>query len=927
MAPRPKLNGWVALLALVSACGSHRLRDAPGAPRGAGGDDRASYAGVDAGGAAVKPACGSDGGPRCLVDAGAPEAPPAACTPTSAQGVIPPVCDGHWCDEHAPLAGVETVLALAADDVFFGLERFHGGVVALPPIDGLSDGETVSPLVGLSGTASDDVWATTTSLALHFDGCRWTRDARVTSAGPVFALSREDVWIASPGVVRHFDGRDWTSEPVPMFTPTAIHAAAPDRPWIVGNQDAANQLTTAVVLHRTAKGWSFASLPEANRMTAVWSFADDDTWLAGPNHLWHWDGQVFVRDGTPCSITSFSSPGDRRLWAGCAFEPRVVRFDGQWTSIPVLGYDGRFPTQIEARADDDVWVVGEERIVHVDGTATATPRFGLDGRFTDVAVVPGGDGGVAYALGGTLTRRDPDGSWKSIALPGDAGPVTRVGASSESDVWALTDKAAFRFDGAAWTRHDLAAPEPAELCSVGPFEAYAFGKSGAVERWDGFSWSADGQVDATNEHLSCLGSGDVWIAGPGGVHHRRAGRWERLAPVPAPSTLFARRADDVWMRTTEGTYRFDGNEWRRGPATTGPLDPGFTALALTPTGTAWELLRENVTAPGSTGMHLRRFDQTADSFLDVLDIQGTDRTGGPPERLFAFSDQSIMLGSQSERLDLFDGGSLSTLAPGDPGPSPSHSDAPMWFDAPTSGWAWDRNAQVMRRYAGGQWSADPTFPLKNGVTSLWGSGPKDLWAGGTGIAHFDGSAWTALDTSLVVTWVHGAAAGDVWFGTATGLLHYWKQRLEVVPVPPAATLVSAAGDGVSATSFWIAATPMLLWDGSALTPYRTLDAPRGLGLVSGQVHALDANGQDWVRGATAWRSSGLPAVSLPMGSSTKTILTGTRAGFLRIDNNVYSFDSSGARLDLSLADPIALDSDGRLTLVVGRRGRILRRAP
>ena len=66
------------------------------------------------------------------------------------------------------------------------------------------------------------------------------------------------------------------------------------------------------------------------------------------------------------------------------------------------------------------------------------------------------------------------------------------------------------------------------------------------------------------------------------------------------------------------------------------------------------------------------------------------------------------------------------------------------------------------------------------VTDMAFGSDGQIWAvsSGSGIHHFDGTSWTVVEVdtevirSPVVNSVVVAADGSVWFGTASGILHF-----------------------------------------------------------------------------------------------------------------------------------------------------------
>lgn len=72
------------------------------------------------------------------------------------------------------------------------------------------------------------------------------------------------------------------------------------------------------------------------------------------------------------------------------------------------------------------------------------------------------------------------------------------------------------------------------------------------------------------------------------------------------------------------------------------------------------------------------------------------------------------------------------------------------------------------------------------IYSLWGSGPRDVWAVGEAglILHFDGTTWSKVDsgTTLFLNAIDGTSAGNVWVIGEAGLVMRWDGlRWQTVP--------------------------------------------------------------------------------------------------------------------------------------------------
>ncbi|MBI5067337.1 MAG: hypothetical protein HZB56_03785 [Deltaproteobacteria bacterium] len=80
------------------------------------------------------------------------------------------------------------------------------------------------------------------------------------------------------------------------------------------------------------------------------------------------------------------------------------------------------------------------------------------------------------------------------------------------------------------------------------------------------------------------------------------------------------------------------------------------------------------------------------------------------------------------------------------------------------------------------WCWESPTPSGNQVNAIWGTGPDDVWAVGDGgmLLHFDGTAWTAVDSGvrsqLLSVW--GSGPQDVWAVGQSAILHWDGTRMQ-----------------------------------------------------------------------------------------------------------------------------------------------------
>jgi hypothetical protein len=133
----------------------------------------------------------------------------------------------------------------------------------------------------------------------------------------------------------------------------------------------------------------------------------------------------------------------------------------------------------------------------------------------------------------------------------------------------------------------------------------------------------------------------------------------------------------------------------------------------------------------------------------------------------------------------------------------------LWGSSPGDLWA-GGDAGSLVHYDGSAWQKR-TSPTSRAIVSLWGAGPNDLWlvAGGAcELYRFNGSDFVPQTipncSGVGFSQVRGRAANDVWFvgGDSLGgkVLHYDGSAFEWVELPYSGTLQAV---GVSASTVWV----------------------------------------------------------------------------------------------------------------------------
>jgi len=170
--------------------------------------------------------------------------------------------------------------------------------------------------------------------------------------------------------------------------------------------------------------------------------------------------------------------------------------------------------------------------------------------------------------------------------------------------------------------------------------------------------------------------------------------------------------------------------------------------------------------------------------------------------------------------------------------------------------------------------------LNRAVLSVWGAGPKDVYATGGGLGngqeglalHFDGQTWRELhpgDTDSL-WWVTGTGPTDVWMVGTRGRLLHWDGAVFTVHASGTRATLFGVWAAAPDDAWAVGGTPgggtsassdndlVLHWDGSAWTRV-ALPSPQGAALFkvwgtsSEDLYAVGEGGVIWHRSATGWQ--------------------------------------------------------------------------
>lgn len=311
-------------------------------------------------------------------------------------------------------------------------------------------------------------------------------------------------------VVFHWDGTAWTKVPFTV-TPTpgvvdrldwlsGVAAISPSDAWAVGQVQ--SRRTRPLAEHWDGSAWSEVPVPgvryghlhsvAATSADDVWAVGDSQGYLRSASLIEHWDGTSWHRVTSPSpgrastlnGVTALS-PSDAWAVGSSDSKTLALHWDGQrWSLVasPNLGSPERWPgnelSAVSAVAHRNVWAVGHHRnpwrdrvlVLHWNGRVWhQVPGRATDGHFL---------AGVANAGRNAV--------W---AVGGDAGCPPLIERWSGHRPWSIVP-ARTPSSWTACTFHAVAAVSPDDVWAAGGVWDDSTHKFlGAVEHWDGSSWT------------------------------------------------------------------------------------------------------------------------------------------------------------------------------------------------------------------------------------------------------------------------------------------------------------------------------------------------------------------------------------------------------------------------------------------------------
>ena len=523
-------------------------------------------------------------------------------------------------------------------------------------------------------------------------------------------------------------------------------------------------------------GWEVVS-PEAGfvlGVSSVWAASQTDAWAVGNCSIAHWNGDRWrtVREGLEPHLAACVRRGGHWsvVWGTSASDVWVggrgsfLHWDGTgWTAferpVPgdVRGLHGTSPT--------DVWAVGDETS-HWDGVRWA--RVADEGKDVSLAGVFTAGPEDTWGIGRRGVYRWSGAAWDLIAEKAETG--TAISGVSANDAWIVgLAGTLMHWDGDRWASVDRRTTR--DLFGVwmaSEADGWAVGRGGQTLHWDGDRWTVvDGPSDALLRAVHGSGPDDVWAVG-GGIHHWDGRRWQTLLEVPEAAgdlrSVWGATARDVWVVGSGARIlHWDGAVW----TTIATHDSTWATL-----NSVWGASATDAWAVGDRG-EIQHWDGAAWSPTTSGTRASLKAVWGPSaDDVWAVGGDGTML--------RWDGGSWRGVE--------TDSDlATVWGSSADDVWVAGSRGTVLR-WNGARWS---DFSIDGAsLSDVWGRGPRDAWAVGSVVAHWDGLAWSELPLAelpidrleLLAPYfesVWGGSDGDsLWLAGGDGFMATWNLVLQ-----------------------------------------------------------------------------------------------------------------------------------------------------
>lgn len=540
---------------------------------------------------------------------------------------------------------------------------------------------------------------------------------------------------------------------------------------------------------------------------------------------------------------------DGPITVGIDFTPRVCSSDG-WC------WDNPYP---QGNPLNGVWVAPDKTVIAVGGHGTVLRSNGAgwssiqSNTTEDLYAIWGTSLQDLWAVGsnGKIIHWNGMGWFSSPSNTSNF--LYAVWGSGPSDIWAIGDAGTIlHSDGSTWSPQTTGITGTSvrfrSIWGTSANSVYVSDRFGGIYNWNGTKWMLVDSGAFSGEGLWGSGTGDIWLVGSMTTRHWNGSAWNSVpAPTNDLTSIWGTGPNTIWTAGNNYIGKWDGSAW----SSVSSITASWASLNGSSANDVWA-----VGTPGA----IAHWDGTTWNSLYQTVSAGIRWNAG----LSTSSTDAWVVGS---------GGAIAR---------------------------WDGIAQQWKPYQ---------QPSTYSFADIWGTHTDDLWAVGTNVVRWNGTAWNVVDTGIVgyIAAVAGNDTNDVWLMTDAGKIYHWTGpgtswvRANTAPLAPSS---NARDLLVIGTHMWVVADGSLhYWDGAnwtsvatAATNYNISGSTETAIYLTSSTGISHWNGRSWVAESAP---TGISYYGVNAITGSNIWATGNRGEIVHSDGTTWTTLNSGTSVQLN----------------------------
>lgn len=276
--------------------------------------------------------------------------------------------------------------------------------------------------------------------------------------------------------------------------------------------------------------WTAMRTGATETLTGLWGPNASSVIAVGVQTIARWNGTAWSVTASPLALRGISGTSATSAWVSGITVPTngsgkrglgvFLRWNGTAfaQSMPLTALN---LSAVWARADNDVFAVGETAAAHWNGTAWTNISMGIPAG-VELYSVWGSSASDVRAVGVGVYRYTGSG-WAAETAAG-TGSYLGIWGSGANDVWIVGPSAARHFNGTAWSTVLTGTLSRLNgIWGAAANDVWAVGDGGVLVHYDGARWSTiTSPTTATLRAVWGSAANDVWAVGDNGVaiHYR-----------------------------------------------------------------------------------------------------------------------------------------------------------------------------------------------------------------------------------------------------------------------------------------------------------------------------------------------------------------------------------------------------------------------